>query len=181
MSMSLRDQLIQAGLVSKKQIKQADHQQRQQNATKAQRKDREQASEQQKLALQQAQAAKAAKDQELNRQRQEQAERKARWAQIKQLIEDHRLPKLETEDYFSFIDRSKVRRISVDAARRERLVSGDLMIVRCEGRYDVVPAETAARIREREERAVVNLNAASATTEADDAYKEFVVPDDLIW
>jgi uncharacterized protein YaiL (DUF2058 family) len=60
-------------------------------------------------------------------------------------------------------------------------MSGALVIVRCEGKYDVVPAEVAARIKEREERAVVSLDQNKAASSEDDKYKDFVVPDDLMW
>jgi uncharacterized protein YaiL (DUF2058 family) len=182
MSMSLREQLLAAGLVSKKQAQQAEkgERQKQHQHVKGQAPA---PSEAQKRAAQQAQAAKAARDQELNRQRQEQAERKARAAQIKQLIEENRLPKLETDDYFNFVDRGKVRRMAVDAQRREQLIAGSLSIVRFEGKYDVVLPQIAERIGERDARAVVNLNAAASETAPaeDDPYKDFVVPDDLRW
>jgi uncharacterized protein YaiL (DUF2058 family) len=56
------------------------------------------------------------------------------------------------------------------------------MIVRCEGRYDVVPADVAARIAELDGRAVVNLAPAEEPPRSeDDPYKDFVVPDDLMW
>jgi len=177
MSMSLREQLLAAGLGTKKQAKQAkqaEHEERRAARNKA-------AEEERKAAAARAQAEKAARDAELNRQRQVAAERKERAAQIKQLIEEHRLPKLETDDYFNFIDRGKVRRIAVDAALRERLMKHDLMIARFEGRYDIVPAEIAARIRERDERAVVRYDAQEAKVDENDPYKDFVVPDDLRW
>jgi uncharacterized protein YaiL (DUF2058 family) len=174
MSMSLREQLLAAGLGTKKQAKQAERQERQQARNKAVEDER-------KLAAERAQAAKAARDQELNRQREIQAEKKARHAQIKQLIEQHRLPKLETDEYYNFIDRQKVRRISVDAARLAQIVSGDVVIVRCEGKYDAVPAEIAQRIRERDERAVIAYQAEESKPADDDPYKDFVVPDDLRW
>jgi len=174
MSMSLREQLLAAGLGTKKQAKQAEHQQRQQARNQQAAQEREQ-----RAAA--AAAAKAERDRELNRQQQERAEKKARWAQIRQLIEEHRVPRPESDDYFNFIDRQKVRRLAVDAALRERLIRGELMIVRCEGKYDIVPAEIAARIREREERAVVSLEQPQAATAADDPYKDYVVPDDLTW
>ncbi len=184
MSMSLREQLLAAGLVSKKQAQQAEqrerqHQHKQKKHSKGQPPVQ---SEAQKRAAEQA-AAKLARDQELNRKRQEEAERRARMAQIKQMIEENRLPKLETDEYFNYVDRGKVRRIAVDADRRERLIAGTLKIVRCEGKYDVVLAEIAERIREREPRAVVNLDAQqqSDTPAEDDPYKDFVVPDDLRW
>lgn len=137
------------------------------------------------LAAQQAQAAKVARDQELNRKREEKAKRRAKLAEIEQIIEQNRVPRLETEDYYSFIDGKKIRRMSVDAERREKLTSGVLVVVRYKGHYAVVPKETAERIRERDENMVVptaQTNESSAPeTPAEDPYKDFVVPDDLMW
>lgn len=182
MSMSLREQLLAAGLGSKKQARQAEQQQKQQRHQQA--KNRALREEQEKRAAEaraRAQAAKAARDAELNRKRQENQERKERWAQIKQLIEQHRLPKPDSDEYFNFIDRGKVRRITADNALREQLVAGSVAIVRCEGKYDLVPPEIAERIRERDERAVVKLNTTESQSDENDPYKDFVVPDDLMW
>ncbi|HEX7013322.1 MAG TPA: DUF2058 family protein [Steroidobacteraceae bacterium] len=202
MSMSLREQLLQAGLITEEQAKQAEAQERQrwrqrtdnrdkrgptgqqhrrEQSARAQR-DREERRKQQEAAEAKARAEKAAREAERQQRHQEQQERKARWLAIKQLIEQHRLEKLDTDERFNFIDRGKVRRISVDAGRRAKLVSGELMIVRCEGRYDVVPADVAARIAELDSRAVVNLAPAGEPPGSeDDPYKDFVVPDDLMW
>jgi uncharacterized protein YaiL (DUF2058 family) len=134
------------------------------------------------LAAQQAQAAKVARDQELNRRREEKAKRRARIAEIEQIIEQNRAPRLETEDYYSFIDGKKIRRMSVDSLRREQLTSGVLAIVRYKGHYAAVPKAIAERIRERDENMVVPVaQPKEASPEPDDAYKDFVVPDDLMW
>ncbi|MDB6102980.1 MAG: nucleoprotein/polynucleotide-associated enzyme, partial [Gammaproteobacteria bacterium] len=101
--------------------------------------------------------------------------------QIEQIIEQNRVPRLETEDYYSFIDGKKIRRMSVDAQRREQLTRGELVIVRYRGHYAVVPPAIAERIRERDANMVVPLVQPKASTEPDDAYKDFVVPDDLMW
>lgn len=164
MSMSLREQLVQAGF-GRKQPKE------------------QQPRPEPKPKVDAAKAAKAAREAEASRRKQEQADRKARWDKIKELIAQHRLPKIEgdEDDYFNFIDRQKVRRIRVDASRRERLIQGELAIVRCEGRYDVVPADIAANIRECDQRAVVNLTADASQPDGDDPYKDYVVPDDLRW
>jgi uncharacterized protein len=135
------------------------------------------------LLAQQAQAAKIARDQELNRRREEKAQRKARLAQIEQIVEQNRLPRLETEDHYSFIDGKKIRRMSVDPQRREQLTRGELAIVRYRGHYAVVPTPIAERIRERDPNMVVPIVQPKANAEPDDAdaYKDFVVPDDLMW
>jgi uncharacterized protein len=187
-SMSLREQLLQAGFGKKLEAeRQAKEQER--RAKEQQRKEHEQqrkAKEQQRIAqVQAAEAAKAARAQALQQRRQEEADRKERWTQIKHLIEQHRLPKLETDDYFNFVSRGKVRRLSVDPSLRERIISGEVIIVRCEGKHDVVPRDIGERIREYDARAVINMQdsagAANESPSEDDPYKDFVVPDDLKW
>ncbi len=66
-----------------------------------------------------------------------------------------------------------MRRITADNALREKLVAGTIVIARCEGKYDLVLPEIAERIRERDERAVVKLNAEEAKPAADDPYKDY--------
>ncbi|HEX4023906.1 MAG TPA: DUF2058 domain-containing protein [Steroidobacteraceae bacterium] len=185
MSTSLRDQLLQAGLVNQKQAKEAERQaQQQQQGQRHQlpKNKRGMASDPQ-LAAQRAQLAKAARDQELNRRQREQADKRARLAQIQQLIEQHRLPKPQTDESYHFVDGNRVRRIPADAATRARLGRGEIAIVRSAGRYELVPAETAARIRERDEHRVIACAAAEGpvTPDEDDGYRNFKVPDDLMW
>jgi uncharacterized protein len=186
MSMSLRDQLLQAGLVNEKQAREAERQQQQhqQGRQKLPKQQRGMASEQE-LALRRAQQAKAARDQQLNRKQQEKADRKARLAQARQLIEQHRLPKVQCEEFYNFVDGNKIRRIAADAATRERLRRGEIAIVRYDAGYEWVLAAAAERIRERDERAVVAEGGAESvapqTAPTDDAYQAFSVPDDLMW
>ncbi|MBX8538381.1 DUF2058 domain-containing protein [Pseudomonas cichorii] len=179
MSLSLRDQLLKAGLVNQKQAKQVskDKQKEQRLAHKGQI----QIDDSQKRAAQEAQAEKARRDQELNRQQQEKVEAKARTAQIKQLIEVSRLPKLTTEDYYNFVDEKKVKRISVNALMRNKLSSGSLAIVHHGGGYEIIPREAALKIQERDPRRVVLLNTPTEAPDADDPYAAYQVPDDLMW
>jgi len=175
MSMSLRDQLIQAGLASEKKGRQVADQQRRE------RKQDPNVNAAQRLAAEQAQAAKVARDQELNRKKRESALAQARMAEVKQLVEQNRLPKIESEDYFNFVHRNKIRRICVNADLRQRLTQGEVLIVRCEGRYEIVPSAAGERIRERHANAVVSLASSDAPAAEDEAYKDFPVPDDLKW
>jgi uncharacterized protein YaiL (DUF2058 family) len=198
MNSSLRDQLLAAGLVSEKQARQAAQQEqqrqfRQHHANPAPKAGQPrqgtppqgqppQVTPSAKIQAEQAQASKVARDKELNRRREDKAQRRARIAEIEQIIEQNRVPRLETDDYYSFIDGKKIRRMSVDAERREQLTKGELMIVRYRGHYAVVPAQIAQRIRERDENMVVPIVQPKGSAEPpDDAYKDFVVPDDLMW
>jgi uncharacterized protein len=178
MGISLRDQLIQAGLVTEQQAKLATQQQ---PRPQQQSRRKSPPMSEQQLALQRSQAAKAARDQELNRKQQAKAERVARWAQVRQLVEQSRLPRVESEDFYNFTDGGKIKRIAVNPSLRAQLQRGEMSIVRCDGRYEIVPAAAALRIGEREASAVMGIPASSATSDEEVAYREFVVPDDLIW
>jgi len=185
MSMSLREQLLKAGLVTEKQARQAE---KQQYVPSKQKRSKKAPPPELTPAAKQAQATKAARDQELNRRQQEKAAAKAKIAQLKQIVEQHRVPRVESDDYYNFVVDGRVRRIAVDAPLRERLVRGELVIVRCDGHYDLVPAAEAPRIRERDPGAVVHAldpsapaGAAQPGASEDDPYKDYVVPDDLTW
>jgi uncharacterized protein YaiL (DUF2058 family) len=176
MSMSLRDQLRQAGLVNEKQTKEAERQLRQQQRERQQlpKEKRASASDAQ-LAAQRAQLAKTARDQELSRQQKEQADKRARHAQIEQLIQQNCLPRPQTDERYNFVDGNKIRSIPADQFVRERLSRGEIAIVRRNGGYELVPAEAAARIRERDEQAVLRCGGAHDEPASDG------VPDDLMW
>lgn len=179
MSMSLRDQLLKAGLVTEKQVREATQKRAQQRPPS---RHQPQVITPQQRAAQQAQTAKAARDQELNRKKQEKAERKARNAEVNQLVEQYRVPKIDSDDYFNFIDRGTVERIGVDTAVRQSLASGAVLIVRYRGHYALVPAADAVRIRERDPHAIIDTAVVAAgTPDPDDPYKDFAVPDDLRW
>jgi hypothetical protein len=175
MSMSLRDQLLAAGLGTRQQAKAAREQQHKQ----ARRRDS--APPEQTQAMQRAQAEKAEHDRELNRRKQAKVEAKALRAQIRQWVEQDKLPRIESDDAYSFIDGGRVRRIAVDAARRGQIMRGEVVIVRSNGHYEQLPAAAAVRIRERDATVIMSLDAPPAAVDESDPYKDFAVPDDLIW
>ena len=183
-SLSLRDQLLQAGLVNEQQVKEAERQsqRKQYQGQKHQPRAQRSGPTPQELAAKRQAEAKAARDQELNRKQQEKAQRKALYAQIKELVAQNRIVRRDCDETYNFIDGGKVRRIRADAALRERIGRGEVILVRCEGRYELVPPAIADRIRERDARAVVDPKPSPAASEVvDEAYKDFVVPDDLMW
>lgn len=182
MGLSLREQLLNAGLIDEKKLKEAKQAQHHQRRDQAKRPPG--APDPRAEAAKKAAAEKAARDAELNRQKEEQAAKKARKAEVKQLVAQHKLAKLaESEEMYNFQDGKRIRRLPVDKALREKLIAGSVMIVRNEGRYEFVPAEVAARIAERDTHAVVPNTKAEPAQEpaADDPYKDYVVPDDLMW
>jgi uncharacterized protein YaiL (DUF2058 family) len=185
MNLSLREQLLKAGLVTEKQAKQAERTTSDQRHRQAKGGKRTPPPPPEPTkAAQQAAAAKLLRDQELNRKQQEKAARRARAAELRQLVEQLRVPRPESDDYFNFVDGGKIHRIQVTPELRSRLVAGSVAIVRYDGRYDLVPADSVERIRERHPEAIVAnapTDAPAAAPAEDDPYKDFVVPDDLTW
>ena len=175
MSSSLRDQLLKAGLVSEKQAKQAERQ-----ARKPPQRAKPAPSEAQKQAAQER-AAKAARDRELNRRKAAKAEAKARRAQVRQLIEQHRLPSSEDGEPYYFQDGTLVRRVYVDDAQRAKLIQGELVIARYGSGFALLPPAAAERIRERDPHAIVDVSTNGPEHKDDDDYAGFEVPDDLRW
>src|SRR6202008_167553 len=101
-----------------------------------------------------------------------------------QLVELHRIPRVEGDDLYNFVDGKRIRRLAMQRAMRDQLVTGALEIVKNDGRYEIVPAEVAEKIRQRDERSVIPRNTAPPAAPAaaeDDPYKDYVVPDDLMW
>lgn len=175
---SLQDQLIKAGLADAKQAKKGKPVRR----PKKKKRDRQSpALSESAQAAQKAIAEKAARDRELNRQRETAAGRKAVVGQIRQLIEQHRLPRDKADLGYHFQDGDKIRKLHVTAPIHEQLSQGRLAIVKLRGRYDVVPAEVAEKIRGRDAACVVVLHTHQSPPDAEDAYADYPVPDDLMW
>ena len=82
--------------------------------------------------------------------------------------------------------RKKVKKIHVTEKQRDQLAAGQLAIatyVANDGRkFELVPQAAAAKIIERHEDFVVNLDQpAKAAPDENDPYADYQVPDDLIW
>src|SRR6185369_9633651 len=112
---------LKAGLVSETQVQRAEAQQRQKQYV-APRGKKPQGPTPQEIAAQKAAAAKAAKDAELNRRKQEKLERRAKYAEIKQLVAAHQVPRVETEDFYNFQQGTEIHRIAVTPELRAQLI-----------------------------------------------------------
>lgn len=178
MSISLQEQLLKAGLATEKQAKKA-------KAGKGPKKKKGQRGpelSESALAAQQAAAEKAARDKELNERRKQKAERKALRAQIKQLIDDNRLHRGEAELSYHFEDAKKICKLFVTQAQLQQLGKGQVDIVKFDGSYDLVPAQAAQKIAERDPACVIPRKLEEAeTSDPDDPYADYQVPDDLMW
>ncbi|MBC6906819.1 DUF2058 domain-containing protein [Saccharophagus sp. K07] len=179
---SLKDQLLKAGLIDPKKAKQAEKEKRKQD--KQARRTGQSEQDEIKAAAQAARAAKAERDRELNRQRDLEAEQKAIQAQIRQLVENHRQQRGSGDVEYNFTDGNKIKKIRVSNAVHRQIVNGVLAIVRLGEGYELVPRIVANKIAQRDASCVVVSNAQAANTQMtdeEDPYKDYVIPDDLMW
>lgn len=179
MSNSLADQLQKAGLVDEKMAKKAKKaKQRQQ---KLERHGNAEKQDEVRLRVKQEAAKEAARDRELNRARHETAQRKALREQIKHLIEKNRIVSKSDEIAYNFTHEGKVKHIHVDERTHTQMTRGKLAIVVLDGKYEMVPAEVADKVAERNPACVVTRNDAVEDVDPNDPYADYQVPDDLIW
>lgn len=186
MNKSLIDQLKKSGLVNEQQAKIANNEKRKKSKNKSNKSKVSDVDGTQSLALD-AQAEKIAKDKELNRKKVLAQKEKETVAQIKQLIDTHKVDHNSGEIRYNFSDDGKVRRIFINEAHRNQLSNGKLGIVKHEGLYFLVPFNVAEKISQRDESALMFLNTSTIHKKSDtdgtddDYYADYQVPDDLIW
>ena len=178
--LSLQEQLLKSGLVSAAQAKSIKSDKRKQ--TQQQRKNNVEVVDEAKELAQKAQAEKIERDRTLNQVRQQQDEQKQLAAQIKQIIELNRLPTDAEGLAYNFTDNNKVKRLYVSEAMRDQIAEGRLAIVKLGTNYEVVSAEVARKIQQRDAARVIVFNENNKVMDViDDAYAAYQVPDDLIW
>lgn len=179
---SLQDQLLKAGLIDTKKAKQAKKEKRKENNVA--RRSAEPVVDEVKQQVGLTRAEKAERDRELNRQRDFELQQKAIAAQVKQLIENHRQSKEAGKDEveYNFTHGKLIKKIRVSPAVQRQIICGQLAIVKLGERYELVPRIVADKIAQRDESAVVVVNTKSALAQGDeDPYKDYVIPDDLMW
>ncbi len=178
MANSLQQQLMKAGLADKKAARRAKQQKRE-DANRARREGGDEDAAERARRQRQEQAE---RDRQLEVQRQAEREEREKQAQLRQLIEAHRLPREQGEVGFRFVQERKVKTIYVTAAQQAQLANGRLALVAQGEGYELVPAEVVDKIRERDEGVVLVCNTPSAKKQdEDDPYAGYEVPDDLMW
>ena len=179
MALSLQEQLLKAGVADKGSAKKA-------RAEK--RKKKKQKQPQDNAAAQAAQAsfdAKKAKDRELNQQQQAVKQERSLAAQVKQLIDLNKQSRKGGEVLLNFTHDSKIKRLYVTDALHKGVIAAKLAVVASGEDYELVPIKVAEKIAQRSEHAVVYIapqeEANSDTSEDDDWYADYEIPDDLTW
>ncbi|MBF7687283.1 DUF2058 domain-containing protein [Acinetobacter rathckeae] len=173
---ALQAQLLKAGLVdskkAKKLTKQAQHEQRTGQDNKA------------ALAadLEKTKQSKQQKDLELNAKKQKQLEEKTLKANIQQMIQQHKIEKTEGDIAYQFIDEQKIKKIYINQQAYNALVAGSLVVAKSTP-YVLLATALAERIEQKMEGFILwnKSEENTQTTDEDDPYAAYVIPDDLMW
>lgn len=184
MANSLQDQLVKAGLATEKQVKESQTKSRKQakqagkKKKSANRAPRTNAASHQ---IPQAQAQKAARDRALNREHEERRARKALRAQVRDLIESRKLNDPAGEVAHNFVKAGKIKRVYVTDEQHKLLSEGRLAVVAFEGKHYLVEPAVADTILQKLPQSFVYLGKEQDTSDEDDAYADYKIPDDLMW
>ncbi|RLA25248.1 MAG: DUF2058 domain-containing protein [Gammaproteobacteria bacterium] len=180
MAISLQDQLLNSGLIKKDKANKVKKEKYKQS--KQQRNSKTTQTDEASLLAQKSLADKKAKDLELNQQQKRQADKKAIVAQIKQLIKLNIQAQDEDGVAYNFSDNNAVKKIYVNAATLKNISNGKLAIVKYDTNYELIPAQVAEKIKQRDASFILVLNdKIEEETAKDDPYADFQIPDDLMW
>jgi uncharacterized protein YaiL (DUF2058 family) len=183
MAGSLQDQLLNIGLVDKKKAKQAQQEKKKsaKQANKARKSGAKEAVQDPQQQLEQARLEKQQRDKALNLQREAERAQKAREAEARQMIEQHRIHIPQDADVpYNFVENKKIKRIYVTAALQAQLSRAQLAIALLDDKHYLVPDDTAAKIAERMPDWITRIQKEEKPAE-DDPYADYQIPDDLMW
>ncbi len=175
----LQEQLLKAGLINKAKAAQVVREQAKKHKGKAPA-----APSADQVEAQRSQLAKAERDRVLAAERNARTQANEARAQVRQIISAHKIPR-EGELVYRFKDGARIRDVVVTEALRAQLASGTLVIARQDETYELLPRAAADKVYARAPEIIVVDHGQPATEETDsddDAhYRQFDVPDDLIW
>lgn len=178
---ALQAQLLKAGLIDAKQAKKTNKQN--QHAKKTGQNDQQQL----QAELAKAKSDKQAKDHALNQEKQQRLEQKSLMANIIQMIKQYQIKEIDGEIGYQFIDESKIKKIYVNQQVYNAIVSGSLVVAKIitpqPTQYALIPQALAKRIEAKMTGYIIGLQQQQQdqTTDEEDAYADYVIPDDLMW
>ena len=174
---ALQAQLLKAGLVdnkkAKKLSKQAVHEQRTGQSNEAEIK----------AKIAQDQEQKQARDHAIEQEKKAALHEKELKASILQMINQQKIRNIDGDVSYQFIDEGKIKKLYINQQIYNALVSGSLVIAKENDRYAFLPMALAERINAKMEGFIIvnNSEQNDQTTDEEDPYAAYVIPDDLMW
>ncbi|MCP1674060.1 uncharacterized protein YaiL (DUF2058 family) [Natronocella acetinitrilica] len=181
MNDTLRQQLLKAGVVDKKQADKVAQEARKEKkqARKKGKKAAPETPEAKRLA-EEARKERAERDRALNRQREADKQQRSAAAQVEDILKQHALSMRDGDRPYNFTYGTVIRKVEVTVEQHKQLAQGRLAVVEHRKRFHLVPATVVPKLLERDASLFVAL-AEPSPDELDDAYKDFPIPDDLDW
>lgn len=181
MAKSLAEQLLGAGLVDQKKAKKAQQEKRKE--TRVQHRLKQPPVDETQARLAKERADKAERDRTLNQKRLAAENLKAMHAQVRQML-DHSGIQSDGDIRFNFNDprSNKIKSLYVNSKQQNQLAQGQLAVCSDGEQYVLVPRNIADKIAQRFQEAVIFIaDYKNDIPDDDDPYKDYPVPDDLMW
>ena len=108
-------------------------------------------------------------------------------ANIIQMIKQYQIKEIDGEIGYQFIDESKIKKIYVNQQVYNAIVSGSLVVAKIitpqPTQYALIPQALAERIEAKMTGYIIGLQQQQQdqTTDEEDPYADYVIPDDLMW
>ena len=178
---SLRDQLLNTGLVSKQKAKAAQTEKRR-KAKQKKKKGTVEVSELSESIMEQK-TKQQESDLLKNKQAQAELELRSQHGKLIQMIAQHCEKNYQGGIDYHFTYDKKVKRIAVNEEIQRGLINGNLAICVLNEEFYLINKEAAEKLVAIDESVLVTLYDQSSIIDAveDDPYAEFAVPDDLVW
>lgn len=175
----LQEQLLKAGLAKKSKVDQVAREQARQRHGKSAPAPTIDHTDAERVRLE-----KVERDRTLSAERNAQARALELRAQVRQIVEQNRL-KPEGEIDYRFTHDGVIRSVLVTDAMRRQLAKGSLVIACHDAGYAIIPRAVAEKVEARDASMIAldHGRTPPPASEAadDDYYRQFKVPDDLVW
>ena len=178
MAKSLQDQLLAKGLINKKQAKKTQKAKAHDTRKKSSSTSPSSKEKINNSTLQQQQDKKS-RDKALNQSNNEKKAAKEKLSQLLDILKTHGITEMGDQAY-NFVFQSKIKKVWVSSDQLKQLSDGSLEIVHYAETSYIVTSASAAKIAELTPQYLTQRNIDDSPND-DDPYKDFQIPDDLMW
>jgi uncharacterized protein YaiL (DUF2058 family) len=154
MGLSLQEQLLKTGVADKKQARKAAQEKREKRKKKKIRS-KGQTTASETNQAREKQLAQARRSREIDLKRNREKQRQERVAQVRQLIQTHRLKLDKYEDPYYFKVGKKIKKLYVNDQMAQKLSCGQLAVALLDDQYEIVPGQVARQILDRDPGSVI--------------------------
>ena len=100
------------------------------------------------------------------------------------MIKQHKVENTEGDIAYHFIDENKIKKVYINQQIYNALVSGSLVVAKDQEQYAYLPKALAEKIDQKMQGFILVNNKDEKndqTTDEEDPYAAYVIPDDLMW